>query len=574
MIINKIKLRVDVRAKLNRVLCLVSLILLACCLANVSAQQKETAKAQVFLNTAIKKAYPASVRIWGFDTEKNERTSAQFSGVVVSEDGIILTAAHTIMPGRTYKVFFPDGREAIAKALGRIDLEAAPGTPDAGMMQLLDKGPFPFVEMGLSSLLKKNEPCISISYPEKINLILPTLRYGQIGEVKNEYGFIRSTCKMEPGDSGGALFDQFGRLIGIHSAIDVAEDQNFEIPIDVYRKYWTALHEVINYSKYPIKEDNYSPSTSNFTDKAISVDAIIAKKAIKLAKLKNAVSSLTSVIDGLESEAIGTIINYISIEKTTQQFILSKNSIVGNLPTLNVDGLKVPLQIVKRDLQNDLILLKADKNLKGGVSINSNQNVDIKLGEIVTAVLPNGKYQNGMIGNETLTLEKNSSIPYLGASVLFKSSPAAVTVVKPGSPAALAGIQTGDFITSINSTTIRQANEVAPELAKYWAGEEVKIDWLRAGQKYAKSIKLVNKPFIASKHPVDKFIGGSSERRDGFKQTFTFDAISLPKQSGAPVFSLDGQFLGINIARYSRAVSLGIPRSVILDFLKEIPSQR
>ncbi|TCC87263.1 serine protease [Pedobacter frigiditerrae] len=572
MIINKIKLKVDVCVKLNRLLSLVSLILLACCLTNVSAQQKETAKAQTFLDMAIQKAYAASVRIWGFDVEKNERTSAQFSGVVVNEKGIILTAAHTISPGRTYKIFFPDGRAAIAKALGRIDLAATPGIPDAGMLQLLDKGPFPFVEMGFSSLLKTNDPCISISYPEKINLTLPTLRYGNIAEVKNEYGFIRSTCKMEPGDSGGALFDQYGRLIGIHSAIDVKEDQNFEIPIDIYHKYWTALQEVINYSKYPIKEDNYSPNKAIFADKAITIDAIVAKNAIKLAKVKNTVLALTSKIDGLDSEAMGTIINYFSLEKTTEQFILSKNSIVGDLPILNIEGLKIRLHIVKRDLQNDLILLKADKNIKGGVNIDASKNMEVKLGGIVVALLPDGKYQRGIIGNEPLALEKNSSIPYLGASILFKSSPAAVTVVKPGSPAALAGIQTGDFIMNINGVNIKQANEFAPELAKYWAGEEVTIEWLRADQKYTKSIKLVNKPFVASKHPVDKFAGGGSERRDGFKQVFTFDAILLPKQSAVPVFSLNGQFLGINIARYSRAISLGIPYGIIVDFLKEIPS--
>lgn len=570
MIVNKIKLRVGICVKLNRILCLVSLILLACCLTNVNAQQKETTKAQAFLDKAIQKAYPASVRIWGFDIEKNERTSAQFSGVVVNENGIVLTAAHTISPNRNYKVFFPDGREFLAKALGRIDLETSPGIPDAGMLQLLDKGPFPFVEMGFSSLLKTNDPCISISYPEKINLTLPTLRYGNIAEVKNEYGFIRSTCKMEPGDSGGALFDQYGRLIGIHSAIDVNEDQNFEIPIDVYHKYWTALHEVINYSKYPIKEDNYSLNKARFTDKAILIDAIVAKNAIKLSKLKNAVLPITSEIDGQNSEAMGTIINSISLEKTTQQFILGKSSIVGDLPNLHIEGLKIQLHIVKRDLQNDLILLKADKKLNGGIDIEASQNIDVKLGEIVMAVLPDGKYQKGIIGNEHLALEKNSSIPYLGASILFKSSPAAVTVVKPGSPAALAGIQTGDFIININGTTIKQANEFAPELAKYWAGQEVTIDWLRADQKYTKSIKLINKPFVASKHPVDKFTGGSSERRDGFKQVFTHDAVLLPRQCGAPIFGVDGQFLGINIARYSRAVSLAIPRTIIIEFLKEI----
>lgn len=575
VVIDKIVIKASFSIKLKTCMFLLSLFLLSLVVStDLNAQQMNVIETQAYLKKAIKKAYGASVRIWGFDVERNERTSAQFSGVVVSEKGVVLTAAHTISPGRTYKIFFPDGREAIAKALGRIDLEAAPGTPDAGMLQILDKGAFPFVEMGFSASLKEKEACISISYPERINLLLPTLRYGKVAEVKNEYGFIRSTCKMEPGDSGGALFDQLGRLIGIHSAIDVSEEMNFEIPIDVYRKYWTALQEQINYVKYPSQEDSFNQGAMESSPKIGNLDLPIEKFATKLIKKKHDAYLLTSKLEGVDSEAIGTVINYIKNEKVKEQFVLSKNSIVGDLPCLWADGVKISLEVVKRDVQTDLTLLKTSKKLKGGIDIISSQVNEVQLGAIVIATLPDGKYKKGMIGNELIALEKSSSIPYFGASVLFKSKPATTTVVKTGSPAANAGLQTGDFIISMNGVAIRQASEVAPELAKYWAGQEITVNWLRGEQTFSKSIKLMNKPFMASKHPVDRFIGGSSERRDGFKQVFTHDAVLLPSQCGAPIFGIDGQFLGINIARFSRAVSLGIPCSVILDFLKEIPSQR
>ncbi len=531
-----------------------------------NAQLKQTAL-QGLLDSAIKKAYKASVRIWGFDIEKNERTTAQFSGVVVSEKGIVLTAAHTIWPGTTYKVFFPDGRETIAKALGRIDLLAAPGTPDAGMMQILDKQKFPFAEMGFSTSLRENESCISISYPEKINQTLPTIRLGKIAEVKNEYGFLRSTCKMEPGDSGGPLFDQWGKVIGIHSAIDVAEDMNFEIPIDVYRKYWTALHEEVNYTKYPSQEDNFKQEVGTPTHKTNAIETSISKLAGKFAKGRHGSCTLTSKIAGIDNEVVGTIIN-LTISKAKSQIIIGKNSMVGDSPNVLINGLKMPLVVVKRDKQNDLIFLKADKDISGGIDIDTIQKNEAQLGTVVMAILPNGKYQKGIVGNKSIILEKNSSSPYLGVSVLFKSSPATVTVVKPGSPAALAGIQAGDFIVAINHAPIRQANEFLPELGKYWAGDEITIDWLRGDQTFSKSIKLINKPFVASKHPVDRFIGGSSERRDGFKEVFTHDVVLLPNQCGGPLFSIDGKFLGINIARYSRAVSLAVPRNFIVRLLK------
>jgi serine protease Do len=73
-----------------------------------------------YISKAIAKSYGASVLMWEIDAESSARMSAQFSGVVVSKDGIVLSAAHVVMPGKTYKVMFPDGRECVAKGLGRI----------------------------------------------------------------------------------------------------------------------------------------------------------------------------------------------------------------------------------------------------------------------------------------------------------------------------------------------------------------------------------------------------------------------------------------------------------------------
>ena len=121
--------------------------------ANARAQRKQVKQFEKIIGEAVRKAYPASVRMWGFDVQQNQRTSAQFSGVVVSADGYILTAAHTTVPGKNYKVFFPDGKECIALALGRIDNPKTPGMPDVAMMKITDNGVWPFAQMGYSGTL-------------------------------------------------------------------------------------------------------------------------------------------------------------------------------------------------------------------------------------------------------------------------------------------------------------------------------------------------------------------------------------------------------------------------------------
>ena len=204
---------------------------------HVCGQHFNTSKLQGSIKVAIEKAYPASVRIWAFDTVSNTRTGAQFTGVVVRADGHILTAAHVNTPGNTYKIMFPSGISCIAVGLGEIELAEALTTPDVAMMKIIGNKLWPYAEMGWSSALSINEPCISIAYPESLDQPLPMVRFGHIQDLNNKYGFIQSTCIMEPGDSGGPLFDYLGRVIGIHSAVDIKETDNFEVPIDLYRKY-------------------------------------------------------------------------------------------------------------------------------------------------------------------------------------------------------------------------------------------------------------------------------------------------------------------------------------------------
>ncbi|HSC38104.1 MAG TPA: serine protease [Chitinophagaceae bacterium] len=219
-------------------------------------QINELSQLEKRINSSIEAAYAASVRIWGFDTIRQTQNSSQFSGVVVSHEGHILTVSHAIVPGRIYKVRFPDGKEVIAIALGRIGLAQKQNRPDLGMMKIIGTGAWPVAKMGWSYSSKVNESCIGISYPEKLNQLLPTVRFGRITNVMDQWDFVESTCKMEPGDSGGPLFDVEGRVVALHSRCNEPEEENFEVPVDMYRKYWTALNTPEDYKILPADTDD------------------------------------------------------------------------------------------------------------------------------------------------------------------------------------------------------------------------------------------------------------------------------------------------------------------------------
>lgn len=157
------------------------------------------------------------------------------SGVIVSEDGLILTAGHVSgAPGQVCDVILPDGKVVKGKTLGR------QGRIDSGMIQITTKGKYPFVEMGNSAALKPGEWCIAVGHPRGyMKSRSPVVRVGRI-VLANSF-VIQSDCALVGGDSGGPLFDFAGKLIGIHSRINQSIEVNMHVPIDTYRETWDRL---------------------------------------------------------------------------------------------------------------------------------------------------------------------------------------------------------------------------------------------------------------------------------------------------------------------------------------------
>jgi serine protease Do len=167
------------------------------------------------------------------------RSTGSGSGVIVSADGLILTAGHVSgEPGRDITIVMPDGKNYKGKTLG------GNGTIDSGLVRIIEKGTWPFVEMGTSSDLKPGDWCITTGHPGGFKAgRSPVVRVGRILEINDttDAKYIRSDCTLVGGDSGGPLFDMHGRVIGIHSRIGGSITANMDVPIDTYRETWDRL---------------------------------------------------------------------------------------------------------------------------------------------------------------------------------------------------------------------------------------------------------------------------------------------------------------------------------------------
>jgi serine protease Do len=154
--------------------------------------------------------------------------SASGSAVVISEDGLVLCAAHVGgLPDRTVFFTFPDGKTAKGKTLGTNH-----GT-DSGLMKITEGGPWPHVPVGDLRRAELGEWVLALGHPGGFDPQRPVVaRLGRI--IVLTTNMLQTDCTLLGGDSGGPLFDMSGRVIGIHSRISESTEENFHVAISSF----------------------------------------------------------------------------------------------------------------------------------------------------------------------------------------------------------------------------------------------------------------------------------------------------------------------------------------------------
>jgi serine protease Do len=157
------------------------------------------------------------------------------SGVIISADGLVLTAGHVCgAPDREVRFTFPDGKKALGKTLG------ANADNDTGLMRITDRGQRPHAEMGDLREARIGDWVLALGHPGGFDARRSlVVRLGRI--IRLEPDALQTDCTISPGDSGGPLFDMHGRVIGIHSAISSSVAENFHVPVTAFYQGWALL---------------------------------------------------------------------------------------------------------------------------------------------------------------------------------------------------------------------------------------------------------------------------------------------------------------------------------------------
>ena len=177
----------------------------------------------------VKKVLPTTISLF------SPKNGASGSGVIVSEDGLILTAGHVVRGAEEITVVFPNGKQARGKVLG------ANYTRDSAMVKIIDPGPWPYAEIGTSKNLKSGDLVLALGHAGGYDPIrTPPVRFGRIIS-RSINQFISSDCTLIGGDSGGPLFDMDGKVVGIHSSIGKSLASNNHASIEGFLQDWDRL---------------------------------------------------------------------------------------------------------------------------------------------------------------------------------------------------------------------------------------------------------------------------------------------------------------------------------------------
>lgn len=190
---------------------------------------EELRQRQSQVQTVARDAMPAVVAL------TDEKMEGAGSGVIVSADGLIMTASHVLDAlSDPFIVTTSDGRELNARKLG------AHKTYDAALAQITDKGTYQFVPLAKS--VDIGDWCVAMGHhggPEADRT--PPVRLGKVWAKGRSSGFLTSDCLLSGGDSGGPLLNLDGEVVGIHSSISPNSNENRHAPITAFHDSWDRM---------------------------------------------------------------------------------------------------------------------------------------------------------------------------------------------------------------------------------------------------------------------------------------------------------------------------------------------
>ena len=332
------------------------------------------------------------------------------SGVIISDDGYLLTNEHVISSADEILVKFGDGRSFKAKIIGKDK------TSDLAVLKIESPDKLSFMNLGDSDSVRVGEWVIAIGNPFGLGI---TVTCGVVSAVKRDLSVDRDTnyrdliqtdASINPGNSGGALVNSKGELIGINTAImPSGQGIGFAIPVNRAKR---IVGDLIKYGKV----------------KKISAGLTVQNITKELAEYFNVPENgilITSVSEGSVAAEAGLVPSDIV-------------TMIDNTKIKDVSGFETALE---RYSVGQSAIFKVLR--KGKLS-----NVRIKFKETKASLNP--------LGVEVKTITDKLINKYN----LFIEQGAVIVDIAEDSPTYKAGLRAGDVIIQIGNKPIRNEDDL------------------------------------------------------------------------------------------------------------------
>jgi serine protease Do len=379
------------------------------------------------------------------DTQREVPMRGLGSGFIVSPDGVVLTNAHVVRGASEVTVKLTDRREFRAKVLGS-DTQT-----DVAVLKIEAKN-LPVVQLGDVKALRAGEWVAAIGSPFGFeNTVTAGVVSAKGRSLPDESGvpFIQTDVAVNPGNSGGPLFNARGEVVGINSQIYSRsggyQGVSFAIPIDVAQRVQQQIAATgkVEHARLGVSVQEVNQAMAD---------------AFKLDKPEGAL--VASVQKGSAAERAGLQPGDIIRSANGQPVVAS-----GDLPAVigtTKPGDRIDLKIVRQGRTVDLTATLGASNEK------------IAQGEESTAGA-----QQGRLGLALRPLDRDEQKQVGAAGLLVEDVTGA---------AARAGVQPGDVLLAVNGTPARSLEQLRSVVAK--AGKSVALLIQRGDDKIFVPVRL------------------------------------------------------------------------------------
>lgn len=210
-----------------------------------TAAAEKTVNSVVHVKTAVKARVSQNSSPFGYFFGRPNGNSGRIqmgsgSGVIVSKDGYIVTNNHVIDGAQEILITLNDGKEYTASLIGKDP------TTDIALLKIDGEG-LPYLAFSNSDDVKLGEWVLAVGNPFNLTstvtagiISAKSRNIGIIEERSAIEAFLQTDAAVNPGNSGGALVNTKGDLIGINSAISTHtgsfEGYSFAVPSNIVKK--------------------------------------------------------------------------------------------------------------------------------------------------------------------------------------------------------------------------------------------------------------------------------------------------------------------------------------------------